>query len=111
MREMIQAGPMLIENGKPIGGLETQKVSARTVILWDGGTRWWIGCSSGCTLAELAKTLVTAAPGGWPIKQALNFDGGRSSDLWISESIPGGPISRRPLWNKPVRNFLVLVTK
>ncbi len=111
MREMIQAGPMLIENGKSVGGLEAQKGSARTMILWDGGTRWWIGCSSDCTLAELAKNLVAAEPGGWPIKHALNLDGGRSSDLWISDSIPGGPILQRPLWNKPVRNFLVLIPR
>ncbi len=111
MRELIQAGPLLVENGQAIGGLETIKVSARSVILWDGGTRWWLGCSSPCTLAALTQALATGQPADWPIRQALNLDGGRSSDLWVSGSIPGGPLLIRPPWNRPVRNFLVLVAK
>ncbi len=111
MRELIQAGPLLVENGRSIGGLETTKVSARSVILWDGGTRWWLGGSSPCTLAALTQALATGQPADWPIRQALNLDGGRSSDLWISSAIPGGPFLNRPPWNRPVRNFLVLVAK
>lgn len=111
MRELIQAGPVLIENGQPVSGLEPTKSSARSVILWDGGTRWWIGCSSPCTLANLARALAHGQPADWPVRHALNLDGGRSSDLWISESIPGGPILRRPPWNRPVRNFLVLTKR
>jgi Phosphodiester glycosidase len=111
MSELIQAGPMLIENGKSVGGLDAQKASARTMILWDGNTRWWIGCCSPCSLAELGKNLVTAEPAGWKIKHALNLDGGRSSDLWISATVSGGPILRRPLWNKSVRNFLILMPR
>jgi hypothetical protein len=41
----------------------------------------------------------------------LNLDGGRSSDLWISSAVQGGPLRERPLWNKPVRNFLVLIPR
>ncbi len=108
MRELIQAGPMLVENGRPVGGLEATKSSTRTLILWDGGTRWWIGCASSCTLAALTQAAATGQPAGWPVRHALNLDGGRSSDLWISGVIPGGPLLRRPPWNRPVRNFLVL---
>jgi Phosphodiester glycosidase len=111
MRELIQAGPLLVENGCAIGGLEAGKTSARTVILWDGGTRWWLGRSSPCTLAAISQALVKAGPAGWSVKQALNFDGGRSSDLWISGKLPGGPLLRRPPWNRPVRNFLVLLPR
>ncbi len=111
MREVIQAGPMLVENGRSVGGLEATKSSARSVILWDGGTRWWIGVSSPCTLATLGQALSNGQPAGWPVRQALNLDGGRSTDLWISDAIPGGPVTRRPPWNRPVRNFLVLVAK
>jgi Phosphodiester glycosidase len=109
MQELLQAGPLLVENGKPIGGLEATKTSARIALLWDGGTRWWIGRSSPCALAEISKTLATQSPTGWPIRHALNLDGGRSADLFISSSIPGGPLTNRPIWNKPVRNFLVLL--
>ena len=108
MRELLQAGPMLVEHGNPVSGLDAIKSSVRTFILWDGGNRWWIGRSTACTLAELGSALSAGKPAGWPVKQALNLDGGRSSDLWISATVPGGPLSRRPAWNRPVRNFLIL---
>lgn len=111
MHELLQAGPLLIENNQPIGGLEATKPSVRMLMLWDGGTRWWIGRGSACTLAQLGNALATGSPAGWPIRSALNLDGGRSSDLWISEAVPGGPVLRRPPWNRPVRNFLVLTPR
>ncbi len=111
MRELIQAGPLLVENGRPITGLEANKTSARIVILWDGGTQWWIGHGSPCSLAALGQALAIATPAGWKIRQALNLDGGRSADLWVSAATPGGPCVIRPPWNRPVRNFLVLVPR
>lgn len=107
-RELIQAGPMLVENGRAVGGLESQKSSARTVILWDGSTRWWIGRGAPCTLAALANALAGPGPAGWSVRHALNLDGGRSVDLWVSGAVSGGPASHRPPWNRAVRNFLVL---
>lgn len=111
MRELIQAGPLLVENGQPISGLEATKTSARIVVLWDGGTRWWIGRGSPCSLSALGQTLASAQPAGWKTRHALNLDGGRSADLWVSGAVPGGPFVSRPPWNRPVRNFLVLVSK
>ena len=111
MRELIQAGPMLVENGRAVSGLEAAKSSARTLILWDGANRWWLGRTSPCSLASLGAAISTGQPAGWPVRHALNLDGGRSSDLWISESVPGGPVSRRPAWNRPVRNFLLLKSR
>jgi hypothetical protein len=111
MRELLQAGPLLVENGGGISGLDATKASARSLILWDGGMRWWIGRSSPCTLAAASQALSTGSPAGWKIRHVLNLDGGRSSDLWISSRIPGGPVLRRPPWNRPVRNFLVLVSR
>jgi len=108
MHELIQAGPMLVDRRKPVGGLDDEKVSARTVLLWDGGCRWFMARTSPCTLDDLADALGIASPVGWPVHMALNLDGGRSAELWISDKIPGGPAFIRPLWNKPVRNFLVL---
>ncbi len=111
MRELIQAGPLLVENGKTVSGLEPTRTSARTFILWDGGTRWWIGRASPCTLESLGNALTNTTSTGWKVQHALNLDGGRSADLAISSQITGGPIVRRTLWNRPVRNFLVLVTR
>ena len=110
-QELIQAGPMLVENHQRVGGLEATKSSVRSVILWDGGTRWWLGRASPCTLAALAQALAADSPAVWRVCEALNLDGGRSADLCISAAIPGGPVTRRALWNKPVRNFLVLVSR
>lgn len=109
--ELIQAGPLLIENNNPVSGLESSKSSVRSIIISDGATRWWIGRSSPCTLAALGQALSTARPGGWPVRQALNLDGGRSSDLWVSASVSGGPVTQRAPWNRPVRNFLVLTQR
>lgn len=111
MRELLQAGPMLVENAASVTGLDAEKTSARTVIAWDGGTRWWIGRTPPCSLADLARALATGQPAGWPVRAALNLDGGRSADLWISNSVAGGPVSRRPVWNRPVRNFVVLTPR
>ena len=111
MRELIQAGPLLVENGQPISGLEATKSSARMVILWDGGSRWWIGRGSPCSLAALGRALSESQIAGWKPRQALNLDGGRSADLWVSAATAGGPFVSRPPWNRPVRNFLVLVPR
>lgn len=111
MRELLQAGPMLVEGGRVVSGLDAEKTSARTLIAWDGGTRWWIGRTPPCSLADLARALAGGGPAGWEVKSALNLDGGRSADLWISGNVEGGPVSRRPVWNRPVRNFLVIVPR
>ena len=109
--ELIQAGPMLVDHHQPVSGLEATKFNIRSIILWDGGTRWWIGRASSCTLASLAQALAVGAPASWPVDMALNLDGGRSAALSISATIPGGPLTRRAPWNRPVRNFLVLVAR
>jgi len=111
MRELLQAGPMLISNSVRVTGLDATKSSIRTIILWDGQHRWWIGRTSPCTLAEISAQLAASSPAGWNIRHALNLDGGRSSELWASPNIAGGPLVRRPAWNRPVRNFLVLKTR
>ena len=110
-RELLQAGPLLVENSRTVSGLDGGKPAVRTLMLWDGGIGWWIGRSSVCTLAQLGAALVKGSPTGWKIHTALNLDGGRSTDLWVSGSVSGGPASFRPLWNRPVRNFLVLVPR
>lgn len=110
-RELLQAGPLLIENDHPVSGLDSQKTAVRVLLVWTGGSQWWFGRTSACTLAELAKALDQGSPTGHSIRQALNLDGGRSADLWVSNKVSGGPLNRRPAWNRPVRNFFVLVPR
>lgn len=106
--EFLQAGPLLLENGNRIGGLDGSKIALRSIILTDGGNRWWIGKTSPCTLSALGSALASASPATWKTRNALNLDGGRFTDLFISSGIPGGPVNRRSFLNRPVRNFLVL---
>lgn len=110
-RELIQAGPLLLENSKPISGLDNGKSALRSIILTDGKSRWWIGKTSSCSLAALGKALSFGSPAPWAVDDALNLDGGRSTDLYISSSIPGGPLDRRGFLNRPVRNFLILIPR
>lgn len=109
MREALQAGPLLVENHRPVSGLESSKTSARTIVAWDGGTCWMIARTAPCTLAALGRSL--AETDQFPATTVLNLDGGRSADLWISGRVSGGPLTERPFWNKPVRNFLVLLPR
>ena len=110
-RELLQAGPMLVEQGNSVAGLDSSKSAVRTLILWDGGQQWWIGRTSPCSLAALAAATRNGRPGGWPVHHALNLDGGRSADLWVSAAVDGGPLTRRSILNRPVRNFLVLAPR
>ena len=111
MRESLQSGPMLVDRSIAVGGLESDKTSARSFIAWDGGTRWFIGRTSPCPLNILAANLASGQHCGWKIHRAMNLDGGRSSDLWISSRVSGGPLTSRPPWNRPVRNFLILLPR
>lgn len=106
--QLLQAGPLLAENSLAVAGLENNKTSARSFIAWDGGTMWMIARTSPCTLAQLAQVIGGQSPCGFPIHIALNLDGGTSADLYVAKEIPGGPAVHRAIWNKPVRNFLVL---
>ena len=106
--ELLQAGPLLVENGHQVPGLESTKFARRSIILTDGATRWWTGTTSTCDLASLGKALSRSSPANWEIKNALNLDGGRSSDLYISGKLSGGPVEDRSFLNRHVRNFLIL---
>lgn len=108
-QELLQAGPLLVENGQPVAGLESSKGAVRSIILTDGGTQWWIGTTSMCDLASLGKSLSRSSPTGWTVKNALNLDGGRSTDLYISGKLSGGPLENRSFLNRNVRNFLILI--
>jgi len=106
--EALQSGPFLVENGRPVAGLDDERRAARSFVAGDGATRWVIARSDSCTLAELARALADSTALGFRPASALNLDGGRSAEVWISPAVDGGPAFTRPLWNKPVRNFLLL---
>ena len=105
---LVQAGPFLVENDTAVDGLENQRPSARSFIVWNGRSGWAFGHTGKATLAGLALALAAQPLSQLNITTALNLDGGRSSDLWVSPLLQGGPLSTRKGWNKPVRNYLLL---
>lgn len=110
-RHLVQAGPFLVENSQPVPGLSNDTQRPRSFIAWNGRHRWAFGYAKSATLAELSTALASEPLSKFSITTALNFDGGRSCDLWVSPSIDGGPASTRRIWNNPVRNYVLLVKR
>lgn len=107
-RQLLQSGPFLLEDGRTVPGLSASRPRERSFLLWDGGAGWALGHSSSTSLAALSRALASQPVPGLTISEALNLDGGTSSDLWVASSVKGGPVSTRRFWNKDVRNYLVL---
>ncbi len=105
---LVQAGPLLVENDIVVNGLGNRERSPRSFLAWNGRHHWALGSSGKATLSELARALAAQPLAKLNITTALNLDGGRSSDLWVSPQVAGGPVSTRKSWNNPVRNYLLL---
>jgi len=108
---LLQSGPMLSYRGSAIAGLSSSNPRVRSFLATDGSYRWLIGYAESATLDQLGKALTGKRLGDVTIYHAINLDGGRSSDLWVSPSVKNGNKTFRALWNKPVRNFLLLTKK
>lgn len=107
--QLLQAGPFLMEDSKPVAGLEVARFSRRTIVLTDGGSQWAIAFIPSATLHGLADTL--ARPGAFPPfqpKMVLNLDGGGSCGFWVDRE-NGQSFYLREI--SKVQNFLVVVRK
>lgn len=101
MREGIQGGPFLVDQGRVVTGLEKQKKAARTFIATNGEGRWCIGVTSPLTLHELASWLAEpGSMGDFRVQSALNLDGGSSCAFWDK----GAKVSQPSF--KAVRNYV-----
>lgn len=109
--QLLQTGPMLSYHAKPVSGLSSERSRPRCFLATDGKDQWIIGYAETATLAQLGTALTGNTLAGVKIHHAINLDGGRSSDFWISPAVQDGNKTFRALWNKPVRNFLVLTKK
>jgi Phosphodiester glycosidase len=100
--EALQAGPFLVDEGKPVVGLNALRPAARTFVFTQGADRFGFGVCEPVTLAEIGQILATPGllPGG-AITRALNLDGGSSTGLWVAAP---EPFYLRE--GKDVRNFL-----
>jgi len=107
-QNLLQTGPMLVERGSTVTGLSQNNERHRSFIASDGRHHWLIGYASPCSLNSLAKALTNNTFNKVKIKTAINLDGGRSSDLWVSSKVSNGNKTHRTFINKKVRNYLVL---
>lgn len=108
-RALLQAGPRLVDAGRPVSGLERVKHTTRTFIATDGDHRWVLGLARGVSLGELADILATPRllP-GFPVHRALNLDGGRSSAIYYRTADHREHAD--PGWST-VRNYLAIVPR
>ncbi len=103
VRDALQAGPFLIDDGQPVAGLESSRIARRTIVATDGKRNWALLIASSCSLADAAEILsVSKIFGAHSIRRALNLDGGSSTGLWVN--LPGDPFLISPL--VPVSNYL-----
>ncbi len=108
--DLIQTGPFLVDQGKPVAGLSKENARRRTFVLHDGDNGFAIGLSDALTLAQLAEVLAhkSFSPAR-KIHRGLNLDGGTSSGLYIDRGESYPPIHVEPF--KTVRNFLGIVPR
>ncbi len=103
-----QCGPFLVNDGKPIAGLNDTRAARRTFVATSSGNRAAVGYCSHLTLAQLGALL--ASPGlasEFKTQRALNLDGGSSSGFWFAGQ--NGPFSISE--QKGVRDYLAVVVK
>src|SRR6266511_1199242 len=105
----IQCGPVLVDRGQPIGGLNDGKVARRTFAATTTSSRTLVGVCSEVSLAELSKILATTSfADDLRIERVLNLDGGSSSGFWFARE--NGSAFSIPE-QKPVRDFVGVVPK
>jgi Predicted periplasmic protein len=103
--DALQAGPFLVDDGRPTAGLNTERLARRTVVATDGKNRWAILYLTHVSLADAGAILASREVfPDFPIERALNLDGGSSSGLWVATG--GSPYYLREVGT--VRNYLVV---
>lgn len=102
-----QCGPFLVDGGKAVASLNSERAARRTFVAV-AGERAAIGFCSHVTLAELGDLLTTPALlGTGKVQRALNMDGGSSSGFWFAGE--NGPFSISE--QKTVRDYLAIVPR
>ena len=104
----IESGPMIVDLGKSVRGLEANKIARRTFAAVTAGDKAAIGFCSDVTLADLSNILAMVVIPDFKIQRALNLDGGSSSAFWFKRR-NGSAFSISE--QKPVRDFVAVVAK
>ncbi len=107
-REVLQAGPFLLDHARPVIGLESTKKACRSFLATSDQGMWVMGIISPVTLDQ-ASHILDALSGVLSeekkekkLTRALNLDGGSSSSFWAKTTLV--PFSFRS--DVCVRNYL-----
>jgi uncharacterized protein YigE (DUF2233 family) len=98
--QALQCGPMLVEGGCIVPGLNDLRIARRTILAKGVRGETALIYMSSVTLADAARILaLPSVLDTWKPRTAINLDGGSSSGLWTSKGFLLPEIAR-------VRNFL-----
>lgn len=104
----LQCGPLLVDGGHAVRGLDNTRLARRTVALVAGDT-FALGLCSEASLADTGSILAAIHPAeNAKVSRALNLDGGSSSAFWF-KAADGKIFSRSEI--KTVRDFLGIERK
>jgi uncharacterized protein YigE (DUF2233 family) len=104
----VECGPMIVDLGKAVRGLESTRAARRTFVAVGAGDRAALGFCSDVTLADLSNILAVIAIPEFKIQRTLNLDGGSSSAFWFKRA-NGSAFSISE--EKLVRDFVAIVPK
>jgi hypothetical protein len=104
----VECGPMLVDLGKRVVGLEATRQARRTFAATEKRGRAALGFCSDVSLADLSSILTTQLASDFKIHRALNLDGGSSSAFWFARK--NGTVFSIPE-QKRVRDFVAIVPK
>jgi uncharacterized protein YigE (DUF2233 family) len=104
----VECGPMIVDLGRAVRGLEATRPARRTFAAVAAGDRGALGFCSDVTLADLANILATQVASDLKIQRALNLDGGSSSAFWFKRD---GRAAFSIPEQKTVRDFVAVVRR
>ena len=104
----LQCGPLLVDLGRPVRGLEEMREARRTFAAVAKSDRAALGLCSEISLARLAEILGSIQlADDFKISRALNLDGGSSSGFWFARDKVAFSVPEQ----KTVRDFVAIVPK
>jgi hypothetical protein len=104
----VECGPMVVDLGKSVRGLESTRAARRTFAAVGAGDKAALGFCSDVTLSDLSNILASISIPDFKVQRALNLDGGSSSAFWFKRA-NGSAFSIAE--QKPVRDFVAIVPK
>ena len=105
IQQAIQCGPFLVDNGRPVTGLDNRRVAARTFVFSCDTKVWGFGICRSVTLQDMGGILAqTTIVPGHHIIRALNFDGGSSTTFYVKSDERSIFSEGRPV----VSNYLIV---